>query len=81
MKQIKNIEELKAECEESADFFIILGGYARSSKRIEWNGQEDRFYIYNEIDDTEQVLSEEQLLNKDYTLVGEAMRKGALYKY
>lgn len=80
--QIRTIEQLKEESREGADFFIVLGnsGVMRSSKRIEWDEEEKRFFIFNLIDDTEQVLTEEQLMDRGYTNIGYAMTKGALYK-
>jgi hypothetical protein len=81
-KQIKTIEELKREAqgEQDTEFFILLRGYMRSSKRIIWNEEDKRFYIINFIDDTEQELSETQLMDEDYTNIGYAMTNGALYK-
>ena len=64
--RIKSLEQLKAESKGGAEFFIILGnsGVMRSSKRIEWAEEEKRFFIFNLIDDTEQVLTEEQLMDR-----------------
>jgi hypothetical protein len=72
-KQITTMEQLKREAveEQDAEFFILLNGYLRSSKR---------FFIINFIDDTEQELTEAQLMNKGYTNIGYAMTKGALFK-
>lgn len=81
-KQIKTIEELKREAqgEQDTEFFILLRSYLRSSKRIIWDEDDKRFYIINFIDDTEQVLTEAQLMDKSYTNIGYAMTKGALFK-
>ena len=81
-KQITNMEQLKKEAvdEDDADFFILLRGYLRSSKRIVWEEDEKRFFIINFIDDTEQELTEAQLMDKGYTNIGYAMTKGALFK-
>lgn len=81
-KQIKTIEELKREAQDEQDteFFILLRSYLRSSKRIIWDEDDKRFYIINFIDDTEQVLTEAQLMDKSYTNIGYAMTKGALFK-
>jgi len=66
--------------EDDADFFILLRGYLRSSKRIVWEEDEKRFFIINFIDDSEQELTEAQLMDKGYTNIGYAMTKGALFK-
>jgi hypothetical protein len=58
----------------------LLRGYLRSSKRIVWEENEKKFFIINFIDDTEQVLTEAQLMDKGYTNIGYAMTKGALFK-
>ena len=81
-KQIKTIEELKKEAqgEQDTEFFILLRGYMRSSKRIIWDEEKKRFFIRNYIDDTKQVLTEAQLMDQDYTNIGYAMTTGALFK-
>ena len=81
-KQIKSMEQLKTETqgEKDAEFFILLNCNLRSSKRIIWTEEGKRFFILNYIDDTEQVLSEAQLMDKAYTNIGYAMTKGALFK-
>jgi len=81
-KKITSMEQLKKEAKEQddAEFFILLRGYLRSSKRIVWEEGAKRFFIINFIDDTEQVLTEAQLMDKSYTNIGYAMTKGALFK-
>ena len=63
-----------------ARFFILLRHHLRSSKWIVWDDIEKKFYIHNLIDDTEQVLTEKQLMDKSWTNIGYAMTQGALYK-
>ena len=81
-KQITSMEQLKKEArgEQDVEFFILLKGYLRSSKRIMWDEEEERFFIINFIDETEQELSEAQLMDRDYTNIGYAMTNGALFK-
>jgi len=81
-KKITSMEQLKREAkdQEDAEFFILLRGYLRSSKRIVWEENEKKFFIINFIDDTEQELTEAQLMDKGYTNIGYAMTKGALFK-
>ena len=80
--QIKSMEQLKkeAQSEQDAEFFILLHCNLRSSKRIIWEEEGKRFFIFNYIDDTEQVLTEAQLMDRDYTNIGYAMTRGALFK-
>lgn len=81
MKQIKTIEELKelASRYKGLNCFIRLNFGARSSKHISYDG--DTFYVFNEIDESEDELTEDQLMDENYTLIGEAMRKGALWNW
>jgi hypothetical protein len=81
-KKITSMEQLKKEANDpdDAEFFILLRGYLRSSKRIVWEEEERKFFIINFIDDTEQELTEAQLMDKGYTNIGYAMTKGALFK-
>lgn len=81
MKKIQTIDELKADLkiEEQADYFINLG-YVKSSKNI-FRLDEDKWYIINEIDDSEQILTSAELNDRSLTHVGEAMKRGNFYKY
>lgn len=85
MKKINSIEELKKESEYDekkgwAEFFILLNFNLRSSKRIVYYPDTNKFDVHNEIDDSyEEDLTEEQLINE--THIGVAIERGALYKY
>ena len=81
-KKITSMEQLKKEAknQDDAEFFILLRGYLRSSKRIVWEENEKKFYIINFIDNSKQELTEAQLMDKAYTNIGYAMTKGALFK-
>lgn len=57
--------------------FVLLNFGARSSKDISLNENND-YHIYNEIDDSEETIIHSQLMS---TFIGEAISKGALYKY
>ena len=76
MAQLKK----EAKYPDNTDFFIMLNGNLRSSKRIVWEEDEEIFFVVNHIDDSEQELSEEQLMDRRYTNIGYAMTKGALFK-
>jgi hypothetical protein len=78
---ITSIEQLKAEAEHGAELFILLNHGFRSSKDIAWDAEANRFHIFNHIDHTEQHLTERQLMDRGFTNIGYAMKKGALFKH
>ena len=77
-RRIRTIAQLKKLAEEGMECFILLNGGLRSSKFISYNPDDNSFYIFNYIDDSEQELTEIQILSSDYSNIGEAMKKGAL---
>jgi hypothetical protein len=79
-RRIRTIEQLKelAKDENGLDCFILLNGCMRSSKHIRYYPDDNSFYVLNLIDDSEQELTESQLLDSEYTNIAEAMEKGAL---
>lgn len=79
MDKITSIHQLKElsrgqnlEC-----FIALAGGLVRSSKVIFFDEEKDIFYVTNEIDDSEQELTDKELFTKSN--VGNAILKGALY--
>ena len=84
MKQITSIEELKKEAaydkKSVAEFFILLNGYLRSSKRVTYFPDTNTYNIINEIDYLYQDdLTEDQLRNETHIVF--AIENGAFYKY
>ena len=77
IRKIKQLKELAAD-ENGLDCFILLNGNLRSSKHIRYYPDDNSFYVINLIDDSEQELTEAQILSSDYSNIGEAMKKGAL---
>jgi hypothetical protein len=79
-RRIRTIEQLKelAKDENGLDCFILLNGGLRSSKHIRYYPNDNSFFVLNLIDDSEQELTESQILDSAYTNIGEAMEKGAL---
>lgn len=57
--------------------FVPLNFGLRSSKDISLNENND-YHIYNEADDSEETIVHSQLMS---SFIGEAISKGALYKY
>jgi len=79
--KITSIEQLKAEAEQGAEFFILLNYGLRSSKDIVWEAEAKKFHVFNHIDQTEQHLTERQLMDERLTNIGYAMKRGALFKH
>jgi len=78
--QIKSIEQLKEESLGGSDFIVLLNYGLRSSKHIQYMKDSEKFWVWNLIDDSEQVLNEQQLMDKNITIVGDAMLNGAFFK-
>lgn len=79
MQRINNMEELKTLAKDTTlECFIHLQGGLRSSKTITYYG-DDKWWLYNNIDDTEEELTTEQLASE--TNIVKAMDNMALYKY
>ena len=78
--QVKSTDQLKTILAdgETKDFFILLNFVLRSSKAISYDGS-STFYVLNEIDGTEQELTEQELMNSDLTNIGKAINNGAFY--
>lgn len=83
-KQVRTVEELKklSNVDGGVDFFILLaGGCVRSSKHIDWDDEGKKFCVLNEIDGTEEFLTEEEIVDDKITMIGKAMRTGNFYMY
>ncbi len=80
-KRIQTLEELKAESRDGAEFFILLNFHLRSSKWIKWEEETQVFIIHNYIDESEQVLSETEIMDEGLTNIGRAMKLGAFFSY
>ena len=59
------------------DCFILLNYGLRSSKEIAFNDNGD-YFIYNECDDTEEVIPYDSLMS---SFIGKAIDNNALFKY
>lgn len=81
MKKILSQEQLDSLIEKnpdkSLDCFVLLNYGLRSSKSITFDG--DNYYIYNEIDDSEDIIKHDKLM--DSFPIGEAIKRGVLYTY
>lgn len=79
IKDLQDLNEHLSKSEDPQDFFIVLNGFARSSKSIMKDG--DEYSIINEIDGSEQLLSAEKLFDTEYSFIGEAITNGCFFKY
>ena len=79
-RRIRTIEQLKESAKNGLDCFILLNGGLRSSKHIRYYPDDNSFYVLNLIDDSEQELTEAQILDKSFGNIAEAMEKGALIR-
>lgn len=79
---IENIAQLKALCndEQSHDCYISISGIIRSSKSI-FMYENGTFSVINEIDDSENLFTEDELLNPEISIIGKAIQNGQFYSY
>ena len=68
---------ISEDSDKSLDCFVRLNYGLRPSKSITSDG--DSYYIYNEIDDSENIVKHDKLM--DSFPIGEAIKKRALYTY
>ena len=78
--RITTLERLKQQAREGEGFFILLNHNLRSSKWIVRNDYNRVLFITNFIDGFEQKLTEQQIMKRQYTNIGFAMTKGAVFK-
>lgn len=58
--------------------FIMLNFGLKSSKEI-WRNDRGDYWVYNDVDDSEVIIPHDKLM--DCSFIGEAISKGALYRY
>ena len=81
MKKIKSINELKKISSKDYTDFCISNGLMKSSKNIKYDKKTKIFNILNEINDTEQNLTEKELNDKSLTNIGTAIKNGCFFQY
>ena len=78
-RRIRTIQQLKELTTKGGlECFILLNGGLRSSKYIRYRPEDNSFYVFNYIDDSEDVLTERQIFDSACSNIGEAIEKGAL---
>lgn len=77
--KVKSVDELfEFVTKGNHDFFISLG-FARSSKYITPGEKNGTLEILNEVDDTVQVLTAEEIIDESNTNIGRAIQLGAFW--
>ena len=79
-RKISTVQDLNQALDEKKHKFILLlaGGLCRSVKRIKYADRtKTNYHIVNEIDGTKQVLTAEDLFDKNQTNIGLGMSNGA----
>ena len=79
-EKIMNINDLREKCSETDDMIegFIHFGIAKSSKRITYDENQAIWYVYNEIDDSEEEFTEQEF---KHSTTASAIRKGAFFLY
>lgn len=72
------IKEAQEKDDSPLECFVLLDYGLRSSKEISLIGG-DSYYVYNEIDDTDEVIRHSDLMKSSY--IGTMISNGTLYKY
>lgn len=82
VESVKHLKELLANGRPK-EFLMQLGGglvVSRKTMRLVLRGKhKGEFIVYNHIDDSEDYLTEKELVNKEYTNIGDAIEKGAYW--
>ena len=81
-KRITTIKQLKelAKAKGGLDCYILLNGGIRSSRHIKYCPGDNSFLVLNLSDESEQELTETQILDSGCSNIGEAMNKRCLIK-
>jgi len=77
---VKSINHLKILAKgKTRKFHIRLIGWIKSVKKIKYHARADHFSVLNEISNTRQLLKPSQMRNREFTNIGEAIKKKAFY--
>lgn len=79
-KVIKSVDELRKSIkDEHYQYYIQLNLGIISRKDIELSEDGKKFIVINNIDDSKQRLTDKQIMDPNYTNIGEAMKKKAFF--
>lgn len=76
--KIDNVNQLRHLAKREVECFIQLNFGLRSYKTITWCDDTKEWQVYNSIDDSEQVFTDDKQLWSE-SHIGEAIDKGALW--
>lgn len=78
---ITSVEDLKLKSKNrNINCYIQLNYGLVSSKKIEYCPKRNVFFVLNCIDSTFQTIPEAEITNKNFTNIGEAIQKKALWQ-
>ena len=76
--KVNNLDHLRELIQQGHNrFFIAFNGGVRSSKHIELSG--DQFVVFNEIDGSDDIFTDDEIMNERYTNIGKAITLGRFY--
>lgn len=76
--KVNNLDHLRELIQQGHHhYFIGLSSGIRSSKYIEL--YDNQFVVFNEIDGTEDVFTDEEMMNERYTNIGKAITLGRFF--
>lgn len=76
-QKVTSIEHLQELCLSGKEDYFIWFGVARSSKTIRYYPEDGTFWVFNEIDGTDETWNPEDFMK--YTSSGTAINKGSFY--
>ena len=79
-EKVQNLTHLTSLLKEGKNEFFIGLQFGIISRKIIYL-KRNTFHIENCIDDTKQRLTEVQLMDRNYTNIGDALTKGSFYYY
>jgi hypothetical protein len=79
-QRVRSLAHLKKLSAVGAEFCILLRFGLVSYKHIRWDEKRKMFRVVNRIDGMRESLTEKQLMNRSYTNIGYALKRGALFR-
>ncbi len=76
---VKSLDHLKNLVSEKAGEFSLRLKYGlNSTKIIQYDSCRDMFDVFHSIDDSESLLSSKEIMDEDYSNIGQAIKIGCL---
>ena len=75
---VDDLREVLAQGMQEFKMVLNHGVFSRKEIKLEPDG---RFWVFNHIDDSEFTLTAEELMDRNVTLIGEAVTKGAFWMF